>query len=439
MTNFDDLSENILLEILNLLILYDIETYHSLRSICRKLYEISIYLEERDIFWKHKIYQLHLYKYDYLPYRQILDTLIENRNTLSEDVLSMIRKRDPNSIFTKTYYDLFYHFGGYDPNDNLLSAIENNSSTTVSDTVTNMGSCKGLSRPVRCAYWHRYNKSGNVYSTETYTFVNSGLLSFNLIKPYIRVETVKILNLMKNNLIEFPKTLFICNNLVELDLSDNYIHKLPTKGEEMINLKKLNISYNYIETLPSWIIAQKDKEFNINISGNPFIDPFSTVRECLLIPDIYCVEASGIYLKSIPVCKSTVRNLILCKNMIDIIPENIKYFEHLTTLDLSCNKLIMITPELFTMPLTMLNLSGNNISTLPAINVAHKINELYLGWNRFIEIPLKALYHKRMLLLDLRGNSFMSISKVSIYAQQPKHIVIDEIYKNEFHEMIKFV
>lgn len=68
-------------------------------------------------------------------------------------------------------------------------------------------------------------------------------------------DGVKILDLHRKKLEEFPKDIFKFKNLEELNLAKNKIKVIPPEIKTLINLKKLNLSRNKLTVFPVELCA----------------------------------------------------------------------------------------------------------------------------------------------------------------------------------------
>uniref|UniRef100_A0A0N4ZDV3 Calponin-homology (CH) domain-containing protein n=1 Tax=Parastrongyloides trichosuri TaxID=131310 RepID=A0A0N4ZDV3_PARTI len=101
-----------------------------------------------------------------------------------------------------------------------------------------------------------------------------------------------------------------------------------------------------------------------------------------------------------------LETLILAKNLIKTLPNIMKGFNSLTYLDLSSNNLSTIPSSIFSLPLQILLLSNNKIDTISSdiVQIAHTIQEIDFSKNRITSITSNISLLKQLRKLNLRCN-----------------------------------
>ncbi len=87
-------------------------------------------------------------------------------------------------------------------------------------------------------------------------YLNSGYSFRSLIKAF----SIKFLYLDMCQLELIPKEVFLCKDLEELSLSNNYLQEIPKEINRLRHLKKLILSHNKISSLPNEIGSLKSLE-----------------------------------------------------------------------------------------------------------------------------------------------------------------------------------
>jgi Leucine-rich repeat (LRR) protein len=219
-------------------------------------------------------------------------------------------------------------------------------------------------------------------------------LSCNKIKqlnPQIKnLEKLEYLYLSKNLLSSLPAEIQSLKWLISLNLSENQLINLPQEIKSLGHLQELNLSKNQLATAPQKIEYLSSLR-RLNLSGNKLTffevknENLNRLHELNLSNNQ--IEFFKITQKSYP----KLHELDLSNNKINIIPSEISSLKLLQYLDLSYNKITYIPPEIENLPLHILKLCGNQLTSLHS-NIKN-LNTL--------------------TLLDLRGNNHI-IQKGSV-------------------------
>ncbi|MCX7696773.1 MAG: leucine-rich repeat domain-containing protein [Bacteroidales bacterium] len=91
----------------------------------------------------------------------------------------------------------------------------------------------------------------------TISLLTQNDFNYKLLKPYKKLseirqnpDSVQFIKLTHKGLKSFPSEIFLCKNLIYLDLSFNRIEEIPPQIAELKNLRVLNLGNNRIKTLP---------------------------------------------------------------------------------------------------------------------------------------------------------------------------------------------
>ena len=260
----------------------------------------------------------------------------------------------------------------------------------------------------------------------------------DFIKRICNINTLRRLDLSFNNLNNYP--LKLCNLILieSLNLRGNKLNDLPNDFEKYQNLNELIIDLNEFKKIPKSIFKCK-KLTRLNISNN-------------LLNDLKYIEN----LKKL-------KYLIIEKNLIINIDNNLKELDKLEIIDLnnnlitnlsnnlflslnslkqlnlSFNKLTNILPEIFMLPnIEIINLSNNNLNILPIIPIDYyrtiKIYSIDLSFNKLIKFYDYLL--NICININLNNNNIKKIQNKIIKKLNKK--IINEIklyiYNNPINE-----
>ncbi|KYR00058.1 Kelch repeat-containing protein [Tieghemostelium lacteum] len=214
--------------------------------------------------------------------------------------------------------------------------------------------------------------------------LNLGKNKFKLIPGDLaRLVSLRTISIEENNLSEISTEMadFIGSRLPHLEnvsLSNNRLVVIPPLYTWM-KLKTLNISNNYLTKLP--------------------IDIFQ-------IPTLEVLRASNNQIddNGIPkvITSTKLRSLDLRKNLLQTIPEGIINLVELQVLTLQENQIQELTPDIQKLTaLTELNLNSNQISLLPSqLLLLTNLKKLYLDNNQIQTIS--SAIHRMQSLIELR-------------------------------------
>jgi Leucine-rich repeat (LRR) protein len=172
-----------------------------------------------------------------------------------------------------------------------------------------------------------------------------------------------------------PENIYNLVNLELLDLTDNYIEKIPPEISNLTNLETLNLSRNYITIIiPEMCQLKNLSSLYLGYNGITSIPPeiynLANLKELLL---------NNNFITEFPpeLCQLTnLSVLALNNNTITKIPHEIHLLTNLTDLLLNNNILTEIPSELFQLTnLSVLELTNNNIKNIITTNITS--NSIY--------------------------------------------------------------
>ncbi|XP_017769808.1 PREDICTED: leucine-rich repeat-containing protein 1 isoform X2 [Nicrophorus vespilloides] len=181
-------------------------------------------------------------------------------------------------------------------------------------------------------------------------------------------RTLENLYLDGNKIVELPRTLFQCEELRYLDISDNEIQLVPTLVSKLVNLQTLNISRNCL------------KHSNIPVN----------IHRC---QKLTVLDMSSNTLDKLPEGLTSLVNLqelYLNDTYIEFLPANFGRLNNLKILELRDNNLSALPKSLRRLnALVRLDLSNNDFTDMPEV-IASMVNlkELWLNGNCITSIIL---------------------------------------------------
>ena len=243
------------------------------------------------------------------------------------------------------------------------------------------------------------NLSNNKIKKIPATFADNLLLrdidlSANLIKKIppgllSKLKDLKVLKITDNQIKAVPRTLAKAESLDQINLSSNLIKKLPPTIGNAIQVNKINLSKNSIAVLPKTIYNLRRE---LDVSENR-IESLPLIKETKKI-------------------KLNILSLILDKNNISELPENVHELYHLERLSIAENSLIEL-PHNFGdfMFLSHLDLSDNKLANLPDSfgKLGNCITELNLKGNRLERLPSTITKFVRVKNMNISDNNLRSL------------------------------
>jgi Leucine-rich repeat (LRR) protein len=189
-------------------------------------------------------------------------------------------------------------------------------------------------------------------------------------------ELLKTLDLSNNNIKEIPKELNNCKFLKYLYLSNNNIKEIPHFISQLLDLETLHLNNNRIEIIPEKITSVSK---SINKAGYNFF------------------KMTGMGETDMDLLSS-------------MLPRKSNYFNKLKKLNLSGNQIKSIPEDILLLYDLILRLGSNNIKEIPLINREYNgIKELYLENNNINKISTKILNNINLKVLDISFNPIEEI------------------------------
>ncbi|OCT93326.1 transforming growth factor beta activator LRRC32 [Xenopus laevis] len=257
-------------------------------------------------------------------------------------------------------------------------------------------------------------------------------LSYNNIKSipddfFLTIPALTFLNLSKNCIQVLSLGYFSgLNSLVTLDLSSNSIQNLSLGTHSLPSLQELYLQHNQIHLLEPRIFQKLESIVVLHLQGNrvgPCMKGLGKAKRRTHTEEYRCIEFFNI---------PSLQHLNLRENMIQRIPHSAFWGTSLKVLDLSMNVGVKMKPNvlsglektlevlfmegnglpslnvdlpLFT-HLKYLNLSGNQLSSLPEWNSNCHLETLDLSLNSFTDLEVSNIQvlENTLKTLSLYGN-----------------------------------
>lgn len=217
--------------------------------------------------------------------------------------------------------------------------------------------------------------------------------------------SLECLDASENDLTALPSSLMNLAQLVSLNVAGNRLTALPGDIHRLASLRHLNVSDNELDTLPTRIGGLGTLE-ELDVGGNKLPRLPEQVGR---LRRLRVLTASGNELRGLTaeMCQlSDLEELQLDGNRITLVSPDVRHLRLLRVLDLSNNDLRSLPDEIGTLRnLEALRLSHNILMEVPAsIGKLSGLRELDLSDNQLTELP-KELGHLRPdILLNLNGN-----------------------------------
>lgn len=258
----------------------------------------------------------------------------------------------------------------------------------------------------------------------------------NVSQDFSAFKNLTKLQLIENNLDEIPSGIFALTNLAEFDIGRNQIRAIPPAIQKLTNLRVLAVHNNSLSTLPNEL-RSLSKLTTLMIAFNDFTQIPSVVCE---MTSLLQLIATANAIESLPDNIGNLTNLSLLDvryNFLKALPASVKQLVNLTRIDIRQNPLSTIPPVLVSLPkletldigpnmfgqtsldlalpalktirspdsflpslsfasgvtpthLTKINLSDNNLTTLPdAIGDLPHLESLIVKNNKLTSLPEK--------------------------------------------------
>lgn len=239
------------------------------------------------------------------------------------------------------------------------------------------------------------------------------------------LPNLKVLNLAKNRLLEFPYAILKHESIETIDLSRNSIVQLDkTRTKDTLSLLKLDISNNKIRSFPDWIGTSFPRMNKLILRGNNIRDipdktyNFRNIKE-INLADNNIGRISPDFFKS---CLS-LEKIDLSRNLLETLPTFTQStMSRLSHVKLSHNRLeekrpFYIPRSLLTIPsLQLVDLSSNRIAQMPDPQYwsARGLRDLSLADNRIHKINFtdkSKMFWPEISRLNLSGNNIEVLPK----------------------------
>lgn len=190
---------------------------------------------------------------------------------------------------------------------------------------------------------------------------------------------LRVLNLSDNELSTIPLSIYDLSNLTELYMHQTAISKLDPCIAQLVHLKTLVLSFNNLSALPRELNNISRLEI-LDLEGNHFSHPS------------FPLDESGSVDAGMPQGEISLRNnlkeLDLAHIGIQEIPSSISQFRALTWLNLSNNELSTLPDELGSIPLKFLYVKNNKLTGLPAaLKNIKSLEHLCVANNLLVALP----------------------------------------------------
>ncbi|OHS94676.1 hypothetical protein TRFO_39142 [Tritrichomonas foetus] len=291
-------------------------------------------------------------------------------------------------------------------------------------------------------------------------------------------NNLKVFNLSNNNISKIPRILKNFTKIEQIQLFGNSIKSLNKEnvGDSVPdNLRNLDLSYNDIEKVED---SEDLKVYSINLNCNPlFTFPENALKVCDLrvltlnrcglsgklkfeLPkSIISFEASNNQINKISklFIKSTqnlsilnlekneithlkdcfpemtrLNVLVLDKNHIESIPKSLLQLKSAEQFSVSCNKLSGDFPP-FNMPkIRNLNLSFNNLTSLPdCFNGCTFLVDANFSFNKLNNLPQTIQSARKMMIMNLASNQFRKFPRALLSYPQLRTLILSNNLLNK--------
>ncbi|XP_018322720.1 leucine-rich repeat-containing protein 1-like [Agrilus planipennis] len=236
------------------------------------------------------------------------------------------------------------------------------------------------------------------YSRSALTEVPAAVFNFE--------RTLDCLYLDGNKICDLPRTLFQCEELRYLNLSDNEIHVIPPLIVKLSNLQHLDLSRNYLK--------------HISIPAN--------IHRC---QKLTVLDLSSNNLEKIPECLTclvSLQKLFLNDTSIDFFPATIGRLNNLHILELRDNMLSMLPKSLKRLTsLQRLDLSNNDFCELPeVIHTLTSLTELWVNGNCMKVLQPDVGNLRKLMYFDGSNNEIESIPKEICFWSNITYLALSE-------------
>lgn len=214
------------------------------------------------------------------------------------------------------------------------------------------------------------------------------------------------LDLSDNKLKRIPRSIRKLKHLKSLDLSKNEIRRVPCFIKNMDSLVELKLNYNQIKSLNKRDIRKLRNLKSIHIGANMVRELPNNLE---LLTQLETLNLGINQISEVPPSFSELKSLehlIFYRNEFSAIPEEIWQLKKLKEIDFYHNKISVIPEQIGNAKkLEQVYLAYNQISSIPdTLFSLPELIALYLHHNEIIMVPIGLTRLQEMLYLDLGYN-----------------------------------
>lgn len=234
--------------------------------------------------------------------------------------------------------------------------------------------------------WKEQNKHVRAVRTKIALGVLAPLALLSLLYP---LHTYGILRLWKPAALS--KAMANPAQTQELDLTNQFLDKLPEGLDQMTSLKSLSVEANRITALDN-SLAKLTKLEKLNLGYNPIKGSFSPLGKLTSLKEL---NMNHNELTEIPPEVFELKNLEVLHlkgNQITSLPADIKKLKKLRVLDLKDNQLANLSPEMKKLSqIEVLDLSSNPLAGVPDLSGYAKLKRVVLRNTGLRAVEIDAL------------------------------------------------
>jgi hypothetical protein len=254
---------------------------------------------------------------------------------------------------------------------------------------------------------------------------------YELPGSFSKLQNLKYAYFIRNQFTQWPKVFYSMPRLELIDLGGNHLTKIPDSISLCTTVKNLYINDNYILQLPE-SITKLDLSV-VHVAGNALCNTSATIENWLALHDYYKEDAQW---RTYQFCNnfiadaSKIRTLLDINGWVDIPVDSVVIvengniigidlsYEHRTKVKslskkslVSAQKMVLLSGIESLRYLRSLNLSGNNIDTLPGWfgDLCH-LKNLNLSNNKLSTLPEFMASFGNLDTLNLAENQISTAS-----------------------------
>jgi internalin A len=217
--------------------------------------------------------------------------------------------------------------------------------------------------------------------------------------------SLQCLDASSNDLDALPSSLVNLAQLVVLNVAGNNLTRLPDDIHRLAGLRRLNVSDNDLEALPTRI-GGLDALEELDVSGNKLTALPAQVGRLYRLRELTASD-NELHELTDDLCRlRELEVLLLRDNRISLVSPRVRQLRMLRVLDLSANDLHTLPDEIGMLRnLQTLQLAENMLAEIPAsIGQLSGLRELDLADNQLTRLPKELGYLRPDILLNLKGN-----------------------------------